>query len=263
MAGSPYPHYVWALGHFIVLFTTAWYLKSYVTFQSGSYAWWYKASFTGAITSYAIVCYKSLGTPQPNAAYVQRALADENVQYFGMALLWWFSKPLPLALVPYAVFSLFHALTFTRTNILPKIFPAAPTAPAGPGSAANQPPPQSGIAKTIQVWVKTNYDTAMVVVARLELLILLRAIVGVPLMKNSLLVPIVYAHFLRSRYYYSSFTRDAVNTTTALIESYVNKEATPPIVKKAYGIAKTFIGRWAGSVLEPQPAAPAAAGARR
>jgi len=263
MATSPYPHYVWAFGHFIVLFTTAWYLKAYVTFQSSGYAWWYKASFTGAITSYAIVCYKSLGTPQPNAAYVQRALADENVQYFGMAILWWFSKPLPLALVPYAVFSLFHALTFTRTNILPKLLPGAP-APAGPNGAAAQAPPQPALSKTIQVWVKANYDTAMVVVARLELLILLRAIVGVPLMKNSLLVPIAYAHFLRARYYYSSFTRDAVHTATTLIESYVNKPATPPVAKKAYEVVKSFIARWAGSVLEPQTApSAAAAGARR
>jgi len=253
MAPSPYPHYIWAFGHFVVLITTFWYLKAYVTFQSGSYAWWYKASFFGSITSYAIVCYKSLGTPQPNLAYLQRALADENVQYFLMAILWWFSKPLPLALVPYFVFSLFHGLSFARTNIIPKVFPPT-AAPTGPNGAATNGPPVPALSRTIQVWVKANYDTAMVVVARLELLILLRAILGVLFRKNSLLVPIAYSHFLRSRYYYSAFTRDAVHTSTVLIEGLVNRPGNPPAVKKVYEFVKTFVIRWGKvRVLEPQP----------
>jgi membrane protein required for beta-lactamase induction len=32
--------------------------------------------------------YKSLGTPQVNRAYLQRALLDENVQYLLLALYW-------------------------------------------------------------------------------------------------------------------------------------------------------------------------------
>lgn len=257
---SPYPHYFWALGHFLVLLTTAWYFKAYVTFKSAAYIWYYKTAFTGAIVSYAIVCYKSLGTPQPNAAYVQRALADENVQYFIMALLWWFSKPLPLALIPYAVFSLFHALTFTRTTILPIVFKPAPAAPRANGTAS-PPSTQSPLAKTIGVWVKSNYDVAMIIVARLELLIMLRAIVGVFLMQNSLLIPIAYAHFLRARYYYSTFTRDAVGTVVALIDGYTNKPQAPPVVKTVWGQVKNFIGRWAGMIIQPQAAPAPAAGA--
>lgn len=260
---SPYPHYVWALGHFVVLFATAWYFKAYITLKSAQYAFYYKAAFTGAITSYAIVCYKSLGAPQPNPAYIQRALADENVQYFIMAVLWWFSKPLPLALVPYAVFSLFHALTFVRTTVLPLVIKAPPPPPRANGSAAPAST-QSPIAKTIGTWVKANYDIAMVVVARLELIILARAVIGVPLFLNSLLIPIAYAHFLRSRYYYSSFTRDAVNTVISLVDSYANKPQSPPAVKMVWGQTKNLVGRWASASLQPQPqAAPAAAAGRR
>lgn len=95
----------------------------------------------------------------------------------------------------------------------------------------------------------------MVVVARLELLILLRAILGVLFRKNSLLVPIVYGHFLRSRYYYSAFTRDAVHSSTVLIEGLVNRPGNPPAVKKVYEFVKTFVIRWGKArVLEPQPA---------
>jgi hypothetical protein len=98
----------------------------------------------------------------------------------------------------------------------------------------------------------------MVVVARVELLIFIRAVLGVLLLKNSLLVPIVYGHFLRSRYYYSAFTRDAVHNATALIEGFVYKPGNPPTVKKVYDFVKTFVVKWGSSrVIEPQ-AAPAA-----
>jgi len=259
---SPYPHYVWAFGHFIVLICTIWYVKAYISFKSAAYVWYYKAAFTGAITSYAIVCYKSLGVPQPNPAFLHRALADENVQYFIMALLWWSSRPLPLALIPYAVFSLFHSLTFARTTLLPMIFkPAAPAPPRANGTAS--PPPQSPLSKTIGIWVKSNYDVAMVVVARLELLIMLRAVVGVLLLQNSLLIPIAYAHFLRARYYYSSFTRDAVRIVVALVDRYANKPQVPPAVKSVWEQSKTIVSNWAGSSVAPQPAPAAAAAAGR
>lgn len=101
-----------------------------------------------------------------------------------------------------------------------------------------------------------NYDVAMVVVARLELLIMFRAIIGVILMANSLLIPIAYAHFLRSRYYYSTFTRDAVHILVALVDRYANKPQTPPAVKTVWEQLKTFVSRWAGSSnIAPQPAA--------
>ena len=38
--------------------------------------------------------YKSLGTPQVNRAYLQRALLDENVQYLLLALYWFLQASL-------------------------------------------------------------------------------------------------------------------------------------------------------------------------
>lgn len=57
----------------------------------------YRLGFTGALLSYCIVVFKSLGRPQPNAAWVRRAFVDENVQYAVLALYWWISKPINCA----------------------------------------------------------------------------------------------------------------------------------------------------------------------
>jgi hypothetical protein len=73
---TPYQHYLWASGHFLLLLSSLRYILAWATLKSVS-AWWYKgpllsplslvpsldipfcritASFTGALISYAIVC---------------------------------------------------------------------------------------------------------------------------------------------------------------------------------------------------------------
>ncbi|KAI0639176.1 hypothetical protein C8Q77DRAFT_1222789 [Trametes polyzona] len=248
-------HYVWAAGHFVLLVCSLRFFFAKALFRAVS-AWWYKTSFTGALVSYAIVCHKSLGTPQPNAAWVQRAFLDENVQYFLMAFFWWSSRPVTLALAPYAIFSLFHALTFTRTTLLPQFLPPGP--PPQPGAAPTPHP----LARKLQVWVKANYDNAMRAVAFAELVILIRVTLGALTFRNSLLTPIVYAHFLRQRWYQSKFTREAVSTVHSRILAFVNAPGKPPVLGQVYGQISNLASRYAGSM----PAAPngaAGAGARR
>lgn len=53
-----------------------------------------------------------------------------------------------VALLPYTIFSLFHALTFTRTTLMPRFLPPSPAATQG---GAPQPHP---LAKQLQAWVK-------------------------------------------------------------------------------------------------------------
>jgi hypothetical protein len=50
--------------------------------------------------------------------------------------------------MPYFVFSLFHALTFTRTTLMPRFLPP------GPPAAAGGPPQPHHLAKRLQLWVK-------------------------------------------------------------------------------------------------------------
>ncbi|KAI0728619.1 hypothetical protein C8Q72DRAFT_833547 [Fomitopsis betulina] len=247
-------HYMWAGGHFVLLISALRYLLATVLFRGPS-PWWYKTAFTGALASYAIVCQKSLGTPQFRYAWVTRALADENVQYFLLALFWWTSKPIAFALVPYAIFSLFHALTFTRTTLMPQLLTQ------GPPATANGPPSPHPMQKKLQVWVKANYDTAMKAVAYTEMLIMLRVFLGAVTFQNSLLSPVFYAHFLRARWYQSKFTQGAITQLNLRIEAYVRSPGAPPMLVQVYDKVKLGLSRWAGSVIAPQGAA--AGGARR
>ncbi|KAH8100535.1 hypothetical protein BXZ70DRAFT_1008033 [Cristinia sonorae] len=238
-------HYLWAVGHFILLLSSLRYFMAWVLFRGPS-PWWYKVSFTGALMSYAIVCQKSLGTPQPNAAWIKKALLDENIQYFAMAIFWWMSKPVAIALLPYAIFSLFHALTFSRTTLMPQFLPPGPPATAG------GPPTPHPLAKRLQLWVKSNYDSAMKLVAFIELGILLRVVLGAITFQNSLLTPLFYAHFVRQRFYQSAFTRTAVSVVYGYIDNFVRKPGNPPVAINIWDKFTMVVSRWAGSTLAPQ-----------
>jgi transmembrane protein 33 len=100
----------------------------------------------------------------------------------------------------------------------------------------------------------------MRVVAYVELVVLARVFIGALTFQSSIIAPIIFAHFLRQRYYQSSFTREAISTTDANINKYAHKDGTPPVAGQVWDKVRLLIGRWAGSTLASQPAA---AGARR
>jgi len=186
-----------------------------------------------------------------NGSFLRKAMSDENVQYLLLATFWWASKPIRVALVPFAIFSLFHALTFLRTTILPLVFPPTPP-PAGSTAA----PQQSTYAKMIQSWVRANYDKAMRVVAYAELIIMARVTLGALIFKNSFTAPIFFAHFIRQRYYHSQFTRVAISHAGQMIDAQMQR--APPVVGNGWGQVKVLLARWAGSTIAPQPSPQAA-----
>lgn len=108
--------------------------------------------------------------------------------------------------------------------------------------------------------VAANYDPAMKLVAYAELLIFIRVALGAITFQNSLLAPIVYAHFLRIRYYQSQFTQRAVSHVNALIDGYVRKDGNPPVLVNIWSKVQLLVTRWAGSTLT-QHADPANGGA--
>jgi len=245
-------HYLWASGHFILLISAFRYIYTWITFNAVA-SWWYKVSFSGALISYAIVCYKSLGPPQPSLAYIRRALLDENVQYFLLAIFWWTSSPVTFALIPYAIFSLFHALTFIRTTLMPQFLPPAPPATSG------GPPQPHPVAKKLQIWVKANYDGAMNIVAYTEIVIFVRVLIGAITFQNSFATPIAVAHFLRQRYYQSVFTRHAFTVTGNQIKKQIVAAGNPPWAVSISNTVQTLLNRWVGTTLSPNAdGAPAA-----
>ncbi|KAL1728898.1 P-loop containing nucleoside triphosphate hydrolase protein [Schizophyllum commune] len=248
-------HYVWASGHFVLLLAAAIYMPAGILF-SNSKNKFYSLALLGALTSYAIVCYKSLGAPQPNINYIRRALMDENVQYFILAFHWWSAKPVTLALVPYIIFSTFHALTFTRTTILPRVLPPGPPATAG------GPPTPHPLAKSLQAWVKANYDKAMRIVALTEIAIMARLVIGAVLRANSLMSIILYAVFLRSRYYQSAFTREAFSIANRKLDEFATRDGVPPVAKTVLDQARFYIAKYAGGPVAAQAVPPQGAARR-
>ena len=168
---------------------------------------------------------------------------DENVQYLVIAMYWCYVKPIAITLVPFVTFSLFHLLTFTRTTILP----AGCMVPSGlrePGIAAG-----GSASKMIQSWVKDNYDRAMRFVAYTELAIFARVLVGALLLRNSLIAPLLFAHFLRLRFYMSSFTRAAFQHVRGELDSLTQKPSCPPAVRQGYLMLTDLVSRYAMTVL--------------
>jgi len=185
--------------------------------------------------------------------------ADENIQYLGqyiffltfeltmtadirnligMALVWLFAKQIPLALLPFMVYSVFHVATYTRTNILPTISPtpqsAASASPGGRPTTKASP-----MAETIGRFVKEYYDASMMLVASLELFLWFRVLGSALLFqKGSWILLVVYTVFVRARYSQSSFVQGAVGQMTARGDALVANQSTPPAVKQGWGTVK-------------------------
>lgn len=88
------PHLVWAGGHFLTFICGLRYLIGALLLSGSALSRWYTAAYLGAIVSYGVVVYKAFGVPQVSKAYLQRAIMDENVQYLGAAIYWWWNKPI-------------------------------------------------------------------------------------------------------------------------------------------------------------------------
>ena len=136
------------------------------------------------------------------------------------------------------------------------VFPHSSTSPArAEGAAAPPAPAPARAAKFIQSCececyapmanktlmelqtssgVKANYDPAMRFVAYAEVAIFARVLFGAMLFKNSLLAPLFYAHFLRLRFYMSSFTRSAFQHVGSVLDGYTQHPSCPPAVRRAY-----------------------------
>lgn len=152
-----------------------------------------------------------------------------------------------VTIVPYVTFSLFHVLTFLRTTVLPMVFPAANSS-ATKDAGANAQAMPAKTAKFIQGWVKQNYDPAMRFVAYSEVLVFVRVLVGAVLLRNSLLAPLLYVHFLRLRFYMSSFTRTSFQHVGGVMDGVTSRSECPPFVRKAYLTLMDLVHRYANTV---------------
>ncbi|KAG2414596.1 hypothetical protein HFD88_003787 [Aspergillus terreus] len=241
--------FAWFVGHVTLLVSVFRYLLSYVTFNyySSTAQVSYRLAFLSAAVTYGIVVYKghiARGRLQGSVPSIVLKLAgDENVQYLGMALVWLYSRQIPLALLPFSVYSVFHVATYSRAHLIPTLQPpaqaaASPTSPGSPKPA----PKQSALAETIGRFVKQYYDASMDLVAGLEMALLLRlALSIVTFSKGSIVLLFIYLAFFRARYTQSSFVQQAVRHFTARVDATVSHQSTPPAVRQGWDTFKGFV----------------------
>lgn len=112
---------------------------------------------------------------------------DENVQYLCisqfytikgfllmfkvLAIMWFVSRPIAVSLIPYTIFSLFHFLTYFRSNILPTLNPNA--------LKSDEKSLEASVCRHIQHLVKIYYESAMKLVSKVEVILIgTRVLIG-------------------------------------------------------------------------------------
>lgn len=155
-----------------------------------------------------------------------------------ISLVWLYSRQIPLALLPFTVYSVFHVATYTRTNIIPTLQPpkvAPGSTPASPGGAKSQSP----LANSIGKFVKEYYDGSMMLVAALEILLWFRLLLSAfTFSKNSWILLGIYTVFLRTRFHQSQFVQGAFSQGAAHIDQQVQNPNLPPVVRQVWETVK-------------------------
>jgi len=251
----------WFIGHLVLLLSTLRYTISFIKFNTSTTAAVvsYRLGFLSCALTYGIVVFKAYRARIKQAgtnrlALQQHAIAmtgDENVQYLFMALIWLFTSPIYLALLPFTIYSTFHFLTYLRTALIPTIIPppSTPNYPAG-GSSTGSTPQQKAkttpnvISDTISKFVKSHYDTSMAIVANLEIALFVRLLLGCLVFYNSWILLIVYTVFLRVRVAQSPFVRQALTTAEGLVDGYVADPRAPPAARNVWASVKDGVRRF-------------------
>ncbi|EXJ70989.1 uncharacterized protein A1O5_05982 [Cladophialophora psammophila CBS 110553] len=239
--------FAWFCGHFTLLLSVIRYGLSYLTFNY--YSRWaqvtYRLAFISAVATYGIVVFKAYrARVKPGAkigSTIYLLLSDENVQYLLISLVWLFARQVPLALLPFTVYSVFHVATYTRTIIIPTFHPPK-VAPSATPTSPSAPKPQSPLATSIGRFVKEYYDGSMMLVAWLEILLWVRLLLSaLTFSKGSWILLGIYAVFLRARYSQSQFVQGAFTQMGARIDQQVQNPNAPPVVRQGWETVKGLL----------------------
>ena len=158
-----------------------------------------------------------------------------DLTYAVMALTWLFAYQVPLALLPFAVYSIFHVATYTRANLIPTISPAKPSPASQAAPGARPAKTNSPLADTIGRFVKQYYDASMLLVASLEILLWFRVLLSaLSFARGSWVLFLVYTAFFRARYSQSSFVQGAIAQAGQRGDALVANQSTPPAARQAW-----------------------------
>ncbi|KAM0346693.1 hypothetical protein ACHAPU_005406 [Fusarium lateritium] len=234
----------WFVGHLTLILTTirygfSWLRMNYYT-RTAQIS--YRTAFIAAAVTYGIVVYKTMRaraksgarTPTPMAL-----LADENIQYLAMALVWLFSPQYPLALVPYTIYSVFHVATYTRANVIPAVLAPKPAPEADGASPNRRTSVSSPLADQIGAFVKEYYDASMAIVSSLEIALWVRILLSAILFqRRSWILIVLYTAFLRARFSQSTHVQNSFTQVSARVDSLVGAQGTPPAARQVWQTVK-------------------------
>lgn len=100
----------------------------------------------------------------------------------------------------------------------------------------------------------------MKLVSYSEVVLFVRLLFGAVLLRNSLLAPLIFAHFLRLRFYMSSFTRSAWQQVGQTLDRQTSRPECPPVARRAYLTLLDLVNRYASTVMSVPHGQAAAAG---
>ncbi|KAK3318192.1 hypothetical protein B0H66DRAFT_227428 [Apodospora peruviana] len=233
--------FAWFLGHATLILCIFRYSFAFIRFNYyGRMAQFcYRTSFLAAAVTYGIVVYKTFrarqktGTKQPNALGY---LADENIQYLLMAIVWLFMPQYPLALLPYGIYSIFHVATYTRANLIPTFIPPQKLSPPTGASPSAKPQySQHPLSESIGNFVKKYYDASMSIVSGLEILLWIRLLLAaIFFQRRSWILFAVYTAFLRARFAQSSHVQNSFAQLEARIDNLIGAQGTPPVARQVW-----------------------------
>jgi hypothetical protein len=265
-----------------LLFCTLRYGLSYITlnYYSNWAKFTYRTAFIAAAATYGIVVYKAyFARIRAGRVKPLEVAGDENFQYLGefisitqahselilsfpvMALIWLVSRQVPLALLPFTVYSVFHVATYTRNTLIPTITPPPPPPPGTSPKARPGPNKNSAIGESIGRFVKGYYDMSMKLVADLEIALWFRILLSaITFTKGAWILFGIYTIFFRARFSQSSFVQDAIHEAGSVIDATVANQSVPPIVRQGWQTVKGLIAQAADAtdisryIKEPQVA---------
>ncbi|KAL3231762.1 Pore membrane protein of 33 kDa [Nakaseomyces bracarensis] len=206
----------WFAGHFIVVLSSLLYLFKFSETL-------YRFAYVGVLASFGIITYQQ-GLHQKVSLAL---LTNENILYFALALLWFFTPRFSMSLVPYLMFSVFHVLVYMKTTLLPQVF--------------NQTLEQKSKAVVfIDRFVLDYNERCMYWVSTTELIILVLLIIrALCFLTRSWIVLVFYILFIKIKYETSKYMKAAFSQWRVRMDGVISHPGVPPQVKAIYNQFKT------------------------
>ncbi|ODV85513.1 hypothetical protein CANARDRAFT_7624 [[Candida] arabinofermentans NRRL YB-2248] len=206
------------VGHFSTLFFTFLYFLTYTSSKTSYVHYYsYKLIYLSVIASFGNILYQSVKCKVLNISDYNALLLDDNFHYiFIAASLLLLLPPITLAIIPFALYSTFHTLSYILANILPIV-----------------PLNTDSIASRLSQLVKNYHNTVILYAANFEittfLYILLRALLW---SKGFWIGFVLYGLFIRLRFEKSIVTRSCFKNLEVKLDGLASTSSVPPIVKK-------------------------------